>query len=341
MEAKTILRLIKDDITHLEEITNEFTLESLPSPDEVELSLVRARALLRELELLHKFAVLRENGSKMTDPAEESETQDENFSEQELFELFDRDTSGTEQELVIIPDQEELSASAEVVINELTIDDQQPVTELSEVPVIGEKVGTDLCVSPIVDEPVEVDLRVDPIADEIAEADLGVNPISEPNTSNVNLPDASTDINEEAIVNPEVSAIEVTTDENKLNTPDRSENKEEIPTEEHSDVKKTLNETLGKPQQLADDVLSTEKSDSGYPVMPINSIWDGIGINDRFLYIRELFANSSAKFETTINALDKLDTIQDAVNFLKLNFKWAKTDASQKFLVLVKRRFTK
>src|ERR1035437_3297307 len=108
MEAKTILRLIKDDITHLEEITGEFTLESLPSTDEVELSLVRARALLRELELLHKFAVLRENGSKMTDPAEESATPDENFSEQEPFELFDVDTSGNELELVVIPDQEEI-----------------------------------------------------------------------------------------------------------------------------------------------------------------------------------------------------------------------------------------
>jgi hypothetical protein len=313
MEAKTILRLIKDDITHLEEITGEFTLESLPSPDEVELSLVRARALLRELELLHKFAVLRENGSKMTDPAEESATPEENFSEQEPFELFDGEIGSNEKELMIIPDQEELSASEEVVITELNVNNQQPVTELPDVP--------------IVDEPVGVNLRV--------------SPISEPNSSN-NIPqDISTEINEEAIANPEVSVIEETKDENTLNTPDRSEYKEEILTIEHSEIKKTLNETLGKPQQLANDVLSPEKNESGYPIMPINSIWDGIGINDRFLYIRELFANSSAKFETTITALDKLETIQDAVNYLKLNFKWAKTDASQKFLVLVKRRFTK
>ena len=314
MEAKTILRLIKDDITHLEEITGEFTLESLPSTDEVELSLVRARALLRELELLHKFAVLRENGSKMTNPAEESVASDEDFSEHEPFELFDGDTSSNEEELVIISDQEELSASGEVVSTELTIDDQQPVTELPEVPVIVENVGTDLCVSPIVDEP---------------------------NISNNNPQDISTEINEEANANPEVSVIEETSDADALNTPDILEHNEEILIEEHSEVKKTLNETLGKPQQLANDVLSSEKSDSGYPAMPINSIWDGIGINDRFLFIRELFANSSAKFETTITALDKLETIQDAVNYLKLNFKWAKTDASQKFLVLVKRRFTK
>jgi len=313
MEAKTILRLIKDDITHLEEITGEFTLELLPSPDEVELSLVRARALLRELELLHKFAVLRENGAKMSDPAEESATPDENLSELEPFELFDGDTSGNEQELAIIPDLEELTPLDEIVTTELIVDDQQSVTELPDVPIVDEPVGVDLC----------------------------VDPISEPNTSNDNLPDVPPEIKDEAVVIPEVSVIKETKDENSLNSPDLSEDKEEIAAEEHSDVRKTLNDTLSKPQQSTNDILSPEKSDSGYPVMPINSIWDGIGINDRFLYIRELFANSSAKFETTINALDKLDTIQDAVNFLKLNFKWAKTDASQKFLVLVKRRFTK
>jgi len=229
--------------------------------------------------------------------------------------------------LVIIPDQEELTPLDEIVTAELIVDDQQPVTELPDVPIVDEPAGVDLCVDPIIDENLGVDLCVDPI--------------SEPNPSNDNLPNFPPEIKDEAVVIPEVSVIEVTTDANTLNIPDISENKEEIAAEEHSDVRKTLNDTLSKPQQSTNDVLSPEKSDSGYPVMPINSIWDGIGINDRFLYIRELFANSSAKFETTINALDKLDTIQDAVNFLKLNFKWAKTDASQKFLVLVKRRFTK
>ena len=93
--------------------------------------------------------------------------------------------------------------------------------------------------------------------------------------------------------------------------------------------------------QLVNDILSQKKSESGYQIIPMNSIWDGIGINDRFLFIRELFENSSAKFETTVTALDQLATIQDAVNYLKMNFKWTKTEASERFLVLVKRRFTK
>ncbi|HEY3390045.1 MAG TPA: hypothetical protein VGK38_10775, partial [Prolixibacteraceae bacterium] len=65
MEAKTLLRLIKDDIAHLESITSDFSTESLPSSDEVELARVRASALLRELELLHKIATRQEISSNV------------------------------------------------------------------------------------------------------------------------------------------------------------------------------------------------------------------------------------------------------------------------------------
>jgi hypothetical protein len=41
-----------------------------------------------------------------------------------------------------------------------------------------------------------------------------------------------------------------------------------------------------------------------------------------------------------ITTLNQLNTIQEAVSYLKLNFIWRKTEASQKFLALVKRRFT-
>jgi hypothetical protein len=323
MEAKTILGLIKNDIAHIEEITDEFTLEMLPSPDEVELSLVRVRALLRELELLHKFAVLHENGPKVTNPDEESkvEVPQDFHSGQEPFELFGGEANNNDQEVAMISGQEDLIPSEEVSNSGLPIDDQQSIEEPIDISIINPHVnegidaGADLCVSPDIKEVESVNL----IANEDVGADLCASPFSE----------------------PEIPVTEETADAETLIVPDIQDQKKEILAEEFTEAKKTLNETLGKPQQMGDDILSSGKSEPVYPVMPINSIWDGIGINDRFLYIRELFANSSAKFETTINTLDKLSTIQDAVNYLKINFKWAKTDASQKFLVLVKRRFVK
>ncbi|MCX6236483.1 MAG: hypothetical protein NTY07_02810 [Bacteroidia bacterium] len=311
MEAKTILRLIKDDITHLEEITGEFILESLPSSDEVELSLVRAKALLRELELLHKLAVLHENSSKMISTAKAPTVY---HSEQEPFELFDRETSDNEQEVMVIPGQEDFIPLEEVQDTELHLNVQPGIEESPEV--LIDASPTEEHFTAVI-EPDESGASGDEIQNELIEN------------------------NEEAAVEPEVPVAEETTKDEILIVSDIPDHKEEILAEEFSEVKKTLNETLGDSHQLVNDILSPEKSEPGYQIIPINSIWDGIGINDRFLFIRELFANSSAKFETTIYALDKLATIQDAVNYLKMNFKWNKTEASQKFLVLVKRRFIK
>jgi len=82
-------------------------------------------------------------------------------------------------------------------------------------------------------------------------------------------------------------------------------------------------------------------SDKTNTINQNHNLLDGIGINDRFLFITQLFANSSTLFTTTIIALDKLDTIEEAVNYLKANFNWEKTETSVKFLILIKRQFSK
>ena len=72
---------------------------------------------------------------------------------------------------------------------------------------------------------------------------------------------------------------------------------------------------------------------------PVKSIKSAIGINDRFQYIRELFDGKPEKFRETVNALDAMNDIQEAVVYLRENFKWKKTETSLKFVNLVKRRF--
>lgn len=289
MEAKTLFRLIKDDIAHLEGITSEFNLETMPSYDEVELALVRANALLRELELLHKITAQHESSSKIIKLSKEPkvEVKEQDHSEQEPFELFDRETGEDEQEKIFNSHQEYLIPAEELQDTKFHTD-KQHIEELHEV-------------------------------------SIDASPAQEHFTALVE-PAESGDVSP---VSPIVTEEEV------------EDHKEEILAEEFNEIKKMLNETLGESHQMVNDILSPEKNESGYQIIPIKSIWDGIGINDRFLFIRELFANSNTKFETTVAALDKLATIQDAVNYLKMNFKWNKTEASQKFLDLVKRRFTK
>jgi len=94
-------------------------------------------------------------------------------------------------------------------------------------------------------------------------------------------------------------------------------------------------------QQSVNDILSQERIESNFEGIPLKSIRDGIGLNDKLLFIRELFVNDNEKYEKAIATIDKFTLIGQAVEYLKQNFKWNKTEASQRFLALVKRRFTK
>jgi len=396
MEAKTLMRLIKDDIAHLEEITGDFLVESLPASDEVELALVRAKALLRELELLYKLALQHENIYAAVKRSEQTniELQEHYHYEQEPVELSASRNIDNELGNTLIHGQQDLLLAQIVSDHELNIEEEnntEAVTEvlMSNTPteehftalvepaesveveqassIVEEEIADEdhftalvepsesidvAPVNPIIEEEVDENISIDEsdnfeplieIEDEIADLPTTDIQSNEAITYNVeepidNLEEVTidkVDAAEESVVTIEVEAIQ-----------DIPEQSEEILAEEFKEVKKTLNETLGESNQgdshlMVNDILSPEKDETEYKIIPINSIWDGIGINDRFLFIRELFANSSAKLENTVTALDKLATIQDAVTYLKMNFKWNKTEASQKFLVLVKRRFTK
>jgi hypothetical protein len=253
METKILLKLIKEDISHLQGILEELMVDAPSSSDEVELALARANTLVRQLELLRKLTLESKNTSAKVVAAVPSPEKITGYDH------FQSKPSGSDDKVV---------NSDEQVI--------APEIEKSAVPVFMETPK----------RPLE---SVD-------------------------------------IVHPVIPAITVPS---------------EVLFEDKSAAeKKTEDDTNGESHQLVTDILSQEKSESGYKIIPIKSIRDGIGINDRYLFVRELFENNSSKFDTTVTAIDGLTTIQDAVSYLKMNFKWHKSEASQKFLVLVKRRFT-
>jgi hypothetical protein len=342
MEVKTILRFIKDDIAHLEGITDAFSMESLPSSDEVQLALVRSNAVLKELELLHKLIIQRENSVNAVIPVEKPNVmlQEHDYSKHESFEIPDKETKKEDQENILNQiEKDPIRAVEELYIN-LSGTNDLPSEELPETP--ADNTPTEENIENIVEntESVDVALIIPTITeeeDEVHFTEQSVSDISYNLDANNQLiesiPEIIVDLNDAVAEEPAIAETVVLAD-----IPD---DKEEILAQGFGEIKKTLNETLADSHQMVNDVLSPEKSEQGYQTPPINSIWDGIGINDRFLFIRELFSNNNAKFETTVTALDKLTTIHEAVNYLKMNFKWNKSEASQKFLALVKRRFTK
>jgi len=253
METKILLRLIKDDLLQLKGLTDAFGMDSLPGADEVELSLVRAKALFRQLELLHKSIVQAEN----------------------------------QRAAAALSDQKE------VVFSEV------PEAVKEEAPAFSEPIADKINVQPD-ESTVEPDVFV------VQETALPADPEIAPKES----------AQESLVIQTE--SVDLGADQQATD----------------------WDETLAEPEKNVNDLFAQEKSESAFQAIPIRSIWDGIGINDRFLFVRELFGNNTALYEQTVTSLNQLTTIQEAVTYLKMNFKWQKSEASLKFLNLVKRRFT-
>lgn len=100
---------------------------------------------------------------------------------------------------------------------------------------------------------------------------------------------------------------------------------------EEPQKERSLNETMGE-SKTAETTLGNG---------PISSLKTAIGLNDRFLFIREIFGNNTDKYNTIIDHLDKLESIQQAVDYLKINLTLQKNETSMKFVDLLKRRFSK
>jgi len=312
MEVTKLLRLIKDDITQLDAITGEFDGVAMPLPEEIEVAFVRSKALLRELELLHKLAEQHEKSLKTGHSSEENRFEVPHHEVSEPLpattvtqKINDHEAASSLR--VVFPDH----VPEENVQIEMPIMVSQKAGEKyrEETPEIVPEVSLKI-----------VESHAEPAAEESSEH---IETITEP------------DITQE---NPHA---EEATDVRTPTVTDSADHQTEMIAEEFTAVRKTLNETFGEQHQMVNDYLTPEKDETVYRLTPLQSMWEGIGINDRFLFIRELFSNNSVRFESTVDEIDRLESIQDAVNYLKLNFKWNKTEASQKFLVLVKRRFTK
>lgn len=97
----------------------------------------------------------------------------------------------------------------------------------------------------------------------------------------------------------------------------------------------SLNTALGK-QKPVHDIASSITD------VPITDIWSAITINERFLFIRELFGNDPEAFKNMVTLLNSLNSWEAAKKFMTDRFKWDKNDpVANDFLNVVRRRFLK
>jgi len=73
---------------------------------------------------------------------------------------------------------------------------------------------------------------------------------------------------------------------------------------------------------------------------PITDLAKAIGINDKFLFTNELFDGDSALYAETVNRLNEMDDLNEAIIYLQDNFSWSATsEAASKFIDLLRRKF--
>jgi len=105
----------------------------------------------------------------------------------------------------------------------------------------------------------------------------------------------------------------------------------------------TVPEMKVSPEPAEQNILNMEEIKEHQPqfkAAPLQSLKEGLSLNDRYLFQRELFDNDKSRLDETVAALDRQENIKEAVEYLKANFKWIKSEASEKFVHLVKRRFS-
>jgi hypothetical protein len=73
---------------------------------------------------------------------------------------------------------------------------------------------------------------------------------------------------------------------------------------------------------------------------PIKDLSKAIGVNDKFLFIRELFDGNKEHYHEAIQLLNEIPDYEEAENYLKETFDWNwEAPVTKKFIELIKRKF--
>ena len=99
-------------------------------------------------------------------------------------------------------------------------------------------------------------------------------------------------------------------------------------------AKVVLGDVLGAEQTtLADRIAATATVDVASAVSASKSLGEMIGLNDKFILLRDLFQNNHDYYEAAIDQLDEFDNIDDAMFFIHDNFQWNPNSEGAKLLV--------
>ncbi len=87
--------------------------------------------------------------------------------------------------------------------------------------------------------------------------------------------------------------------------------------------KQTLADTINTPAPLAEEITNAK----------ISSLLEGVGINDKFLMIRDLFDGDDEAYATAIRDLDAEESFEDCMIYIVEHFEWNPDSEGAKFMM--------
>lgn len=121
----------------------------------------------------------------------------------------------------------------------------------------------------------------------------------------------------------------------------------ETPTLIQQEPQKEIHELISEPQESLNDRLKEEKTELAHKLKdtPIKDLRKAIGVNDKYVFVNELFRGDEAMYERSIKTINGFHILQEAEYWInrELKFKLGWSDQKetvQYFYHLVRRRFS-
>jgi hypothetical protein len=324
MDKRKLIQIIEKELEELKVITEEVSENEKDTGLIIEIALGKARVLCNEIELLRTLSV-NEKADQVSgdedEPNDNDEASDVNISDPELeiAEPQDEDENTT-----FSPDEfDETDTIEEDEEDDLTDEDDELDDE--DIAIEDEETGKE--------ELIEFEHGTSLTTEEDETSEQPVSKTEYKINTQLGFREIHMDDADDELIPTKTAPISTATERPVIR---------EIPKpQDPAPDKKAVSESFQKGPTLNEAIGETKTSETTLNTGPITSLRAAIGLNDRFLFVREIFGNNTEKYNKIIDHLDKLETIQQAVEYLKSQLTLQKNDTSMKFVELLKRRFTK
>ena len=254
----------------------------------------------------------------------------------------------------IVSEPLEVETASEPVVAEPVVAEPTPQPVVAE-PVVEEPVEMEVASDPVVAEPVaEASVTAEPTPQPVLAAPVLAEPVAEPAFGGGlfdvdDIPVRSRSGRKMiSLYNAAPKQLNIEDDVHDTPVATVVPSKGDEPTSKPVRKIVSVSEAESKPKRLADvlagsvTVLGDKMATDEQPTSVFNRITDirkAIGLNDKFLMIKDLFDGDAQRYENTIDTLNEFDDLDECMIYIVENFSWNPDSEGAKLLVsLIERK---